>query len=397
MSSILSRSLLVLVLFALFAGASARGTDATSVSDYCAAPIDQEFLGLINKYRAQNGAGPLAMSQTLGAAAEHHALDMAATGTLAHTLSDGTDWLQNIINHGYPFGYRSENIAWGYGSAQAVFDAWKASSGHNATMLNRGFGAIGISRVYNANSRYGYFWVTTFGSQLDTAAVTCSDSAKPTATSVPATATPTKAAPTATATKVPATATPTKVPPTATPTNVPPTATQTSIPPTKVPPTATATDVPESLAPPTQAPPTATVTAVPPTSTPVIETPAGPTQLDVVARPQFVQLSWNDNANNETGYRVYRSIDNGATWTLVADALPANTTRYQDRKPVIQNGRTASYAVVAYNQSGESTASSSEGVSIRPNKSAANGKSEPASGAAGSHRQGSVEMSAQSR
>jgi uncharacterized protein YkwD len=376
----LSRLLLVLMMATLFAGVTVQSTNASSVADYCATPLDQELLTLINNYRAQNGRGALAMSQTLGAAAEHHAIDMATTGTLAHTLSDGTDWLQNIINHGYPYSYRSENIAWGYGSPQAVFDAWKASSGHNAAMLNSGFGAIGINRVYNSQSQYKYYWVTTFGSELDTSAKLCSGSAEPTATKAPATATATKAAPTAT--KVPATSTPTTVPPTATkvpatatPVKVVPTATSTAVPatsvPTEVPPTAT-------KVPATAVPPTATNTTVPVDAAPTIEQPAAPTRVKVSSKPKFVELSWNDNANNESGYRVYKSTDGGRSWNVIADALPADTTRFQDREVVFKNRMTNTYAVTAYNSAGESAPATmdqvqSSGIDGRSN----NGKSKP--------------------
>src|SRR5262245_28353324 len=61
-----------------------------ATADYCAESEKQAFLTLINSYRAQNGVGALAMSQTLGAAAEHHSVDMAATNSGSHTLSDGT-------------------------------------------------------------------------------------------------------------------------------------------------------------------------------------------------------------------------------------------------------------------------------------------------------------------
>jgi uncharacterized protein YkwD len=371
----LSRLLLVLMMATLFAGVTVQSTNATSVADYCAAPVDQEFLTLINNYRAQNGRGALAMSQTLGAAAQHHAIDMATTGTLSHTLSDGTDWLQNIINHGYPYSYRSENIAWGYGSAQTVFDAWKGSAGHNTNMLNDGFGAIGISRVYDSSAPYRYYWVTTFGSQLDTAAKLCSGGAEPTPTKAPATATATKVAPTAT--KVPATSTPTAVPPTAT--KVPATAT-----PVKVAPTATSTSVPPTSVP-TEVPPTATnvpATAVPPTATntsvPVMEIPAAPTRVKVNAKPKFVELTWSDNASNESGYRVYRSSDGGKSWHLIADALPADTIRFQDRDVVMKNRITNNYAVTAYNSAGESAPATmdqvqSSGTDGRSN----NGKSNP--------------------
>jgi hypothetical protein len=149
----------------------------------------------------------LQMSQTLGAAAEHHALDMAATGNHTHTLSDGTTWLQNIINHGYTLSGRGENLAWGYTSAQRTFDAWKSSPGHNANMLNSGYGAIGLSLVINGEGDWHeeWAWANTFGPSVVEPVVTCGGTVPPTATAaatVQATAT-TVPVPTATPTEKP--------------------------------------------------------------------------------------------------------------------------------------------------------------------------------------------------
>lgn len=57
-------------------------------------------------------------------------------------------------------------------------------------------------------------------------------------------------------------------------------------------------------------------------------------------------LSWADNANNETGYHVYRNN------TLVAD-LPANSTTYTDVTN-IPVGASITYSVEAYNAVGAS-------------------------------------------
>jgi uncharacterized protein YkwD len=321
------RVLLFALILVLMGAGSVQQSRAASASDYCAGPVEQEFLTLINNYRAQKGLGKLAMSQTLGAAAQHHALDMATTNTLSHTLSDGTTWLENIINYGYPYGYRSENIAWGYGSAQAVFDAWKASAGHDANMSNGAFGAIGIRRVYDASAPYRYYWVTTFGSQLDTPAVLCGSTTQPTATSTPKPATPT-----ATTTPKPATTVPTAtaVPPTATATKAAPTS-------TSVPPTST----------PMPAQPTAT--AVPPTATAAPQPPKAPSNLNGRSKRGANQLSWSDNATNETGYRVRRS-ENGGGWVTIADGLQAHNASYQDRN--VNGGSTYTYVVEAYNPGG---------------------------------------------
>ena len=157
---------------------------------------DLEFLAIINQYRRDNGVGELTASQTLGAAAQHHSYDMGVNSHFSHTLSDGTSWSQNIVNHGYTFSGRGENLAWGYFTAQSVFEAWRNSPTHNENMLWPTFRAIGVSMVHLPDTQYQMFWTTTFGSTFDTAAVICG---QPTPTVAP-TRTP---VPTATRTSTP--------------------------------------------------------------------------------------------------------------------------------------------------------------------------------------------------
>src|SRR5262249_38358693 len=52
--------------------------------------------------------------------------------------------------------------------------------------------------------------------------------------------------------------------------------------------------------------------ATPPAAPPVPATPTGLTATALSASK--IQLSWTDNAINETGYRVFRSV-NGGTWS----------------------------------------------------------------------------------
>lgn len=127
------------------------------------------MLSQINAYRKANGKGSLRLSRTLGAAAEHHSRDMAAHNIFSHTLSNGTTWIQNIANHGYPSTntYRAENIAAGHSSATDTFTQWRNSSGHRANMLNGVYKAIGIGRAYSSTSTYKWYWTTTFGSVVD--------------------------------------------------------------------------------------------------------------------------------------------------------------------------------------------------------------------------------------
>jgi hypothetical protein len=56
---------------------------------------------------------------------------------------------------------------------------------------------------------------------------------------------------------------------------------------------------------------------------------AAPTSLTAVAlSPTRIELSWQDNANQESGYKIQRRID-GQSWALIVD-LPANSTNFDD-------------------------------------------------------------------
>jgi uncharacterized protein YkwD len=152
-------------------------TSNVGVSEYCASSEEVAFFTLINDYRRANGRPALAMSQTLGAA-EHHSKSMADHNYFSHTLiPQGISYSQNMTNHGYDYNtYRGENIYAGSSKALSAFNEWKASSGHRANMLNSNYKAIGIGRVYNSSSRYGYYWTTDFSGVADGAAKVCGGS-----------------------------------------------------------------------------------------------------------------------------------------------------------------------------------------------------------------------------
>ena len=183
-----------------FDGGAQALTNCT-VADNSVDSEEQAFLGLINAYRAQNGKGALTISTNLGRAATWHGGDMGTKNYFSHTDSLGRSPSTRAQNCDYPGG-AGENIAAGtnWSSAQSVFNAWKASSGHNANMLNGGYTKIGIARVYTAGSQYSWYWVTDFGLVDDG-----------TGSGGAATATPTRT-PTRTPTQA-AQATPTSTPP----------------------------------------------------------------------------------------------------------------------------------------------------------------------------------------
>jgi hypothetical protein len=62
---------------------------------------------------------------------------------------------------------KGENLAAGQSTAAEVFAAWKASSGHNANMLNSSYKVLGVSFYTLAGSPYTYYWTTDFGGYVD--------------------------------------------------------------------------------------------------------------------------------------------------------------------------------------------------------------------------------------
>jgi uncharacterized protein YkwD len=129
---------------------------------------EQRMLALINQHRAENGAAPLKIDPRLIQSSRWLSQDMAARSYLSHTDSLGRDSFQRMDLFGFELkasgGSRGENIACGNGDADRTYLQWLYSPGHDANMLNPRYTDIGIARAYDADSRFGWYWTTDFGS-----------------------------------------------------------------------------------------------------------------------------------------------------------------------------------------------------------------------------------------
>jgi uncharacterized protein YkwD len=135
---------------------------------------ETDFLSLLNSYRAQNGSGPLTVDYTMASAADWMGKDMATYRYFGHEPDSlGRTYAERIFAAA-PSGFLAygENIAFGFDSASPVFQAWRDSPSHNQNMLNGGFNAIGIARVWGPcpaktlacpAGTNGWYWVTEFG------------------------------------------------------------------------------------------------------------------------------------------------------------------------------------------------------------------------------------------
>lgn len=123
--------------------------------------IENEVVRLTNIERAKAGCGPLKHDARLRAAAYAHSADMSAKNYFDHTSKDGRSFADRITAAGYTWRAAAENIAKGYGTAQAVVQGWMNSPGHRQNILNCNYTDIGVGYVASG----GPYWTQDFGRQ----------------------------------------------------------------------------------------------------------------------------------------------------------------------------------------------------------------------------------------
>lgn len=136
----------------------------------------------INRERTTRGITPLALNADLSAAAQAHASDIARTGKLSHTGSDGSTVFQRVARTGYgsySWGRRlGENWAW-YHSVETAMQKWMASQPHRDNILHALYREFGIGIAPNPVG--GYVYVIVFGAQPNVLPVFINDGAGSTA------------------------------------------------------------------------------------------------------------------------------------------------------------------------------------------------------------------------
>lgn len=123
-------------------------------------------VAMINRFRSARGLPLLRLDGHLTRSANWMARDMATQNYFAHQDSRRRGFYRRLDQFQYPVRstWTGENLAAGHADAETTYQQWLNSTPHRRNWLNPRFRAIGIARVYVEGSKYGWYWVTDFGS-----------------------------------------------------------------------------------------------------------------------------------------------------------------------------------------------------------------------------------------
>lgn len=129
---------------------SGSGSASGNSSDYA-----RDVLDIVNKERTSRGLSELVLDETLCAAADVRAQEIAVR--FEHYRLDGSKALSILSEYGISYYSAGENIAQGQHNAKEVMESWMNSPGHKANILDESYTKIGIGYDAATNS-----WVQLF-------------------------------------------------------------------------------------------------------------------------------------------------------------------------------------------------------------------------------------------
>ncbi len=107
--------------------------------------LSREVIEWTNTYRTENKLGVLKRNAQLDAAAIIKVHDMFDRQYFAHESPSGKNSADLIVGAGYDYLWVGENLALGiFSDEKDLVDAWMASPGHRANILNSHFEEIGV-------------------------------------------------------------------------------------------------------------------------------------------------------------------------------------------------------------------------------------------------------------
>lgn len=126
-----------------------------------------KIIEITNKYRIEEKLAPLTKNEILFKAANAKINDMFAKQYFEHVSPSGVTPAQLVLKSGYNYKVTGENLALGdFKNEQELVDAWMASPGHRANILNPDYKEIGVATGINDyQGRNTWLAVQEFGVQ----------------------------------------------------------------------------------------------------------------------------------------------------------------------------------------------------------------------------------------
>jgi uncharacterized protein YkwD len=161
MKKITLRLFVALVMSTLLLSCSAEddgifiGSESSVVKDITLtySTFEYQVLDLVNDYRETQGLNKLPILNLISREAKGHTDYMIETGEINH--NNFSTRSRNLIENASAK-IVAENVAYGFGTAQGVVNAWIESDGHRKNIENDSFTDFGISTKRDDQGRYYY-------------------------------------------------------------------------------------------------------------------------------------------------------------------------------------------------------------------------------------------------
>lgn len=142
----------LIIIIGIFISVSVRTVPAAlQVLAFATEMSSQGLLEATNQQRERYNAPELQLNETLSAAAQRKAEDMAQRDYWSHETPDGEEpWI--FINEvGYQYNKAGENLAYGFLTSQQTVNGWMNSDSHRENMLDPAFSEVGFGYVNAVN------------------------------------------------------------------------------------------------------------------------------------------------------------------------------------------------------------------------------------------------------
>lgn len=130
--------------------------------------MKKKIYELVNQTRKSNGLQQLIINENLEKIAQIHSEGQFTCMKLSHlgcplVEKDKKNLVERVNSINYNWNRLGENVAFGYKTAESVFEAWMESPGHKKNILNPHFKNMGVG--IQGQGLKNIYWTQVFGSQ----------------------------------------------------------------------------------------------------------------------------------------------------------------------------------------------------------------------------------------